>query len=398
MIVNSSFRRTAAGISTLAVSVLLLTASVWGEKGGFPIDVSGSCVSESCHADLGTKKYVHEPAADESGCTDCHEMKKEGVHSFRLIAEGGALCAECHEGKADGKFVHTPVADGECTECHDSHQSDNPKQLVHPPGSSLCFSCHDQEDFAGAYTHEPVREGECLECHNPHRADNPNQLVAAVPSLCTGCHGIEMVDQKGTFLTSEKRLFQGGEAVLHPPFEEGACFSCHLPHASRFHRLLKKNYPTMLYAKFSDDTYALCLGCHEEMAGVLKVPRTLTRTQFRNGNLNLHYRHVNKEKGRSCKVCHHHHGTKEQKLIRRTFYFGTMDLVVDFEKTGTGGSCAPSCHVRARYDRYDPAENPMNTTPREGEDATPEELERSRQLDNLGRREAGQGAGDSPGR
>lgn len=415
-------------ISSLILLLFFVSAVAGAKKSGFPIDAGGSCVTDSCHAESGTKKYVHEPAADASGCSDCHGMEREGVHTFNLLAEGGELCAECHEGKAEKEFVHTIVSDGECTgchdphqsdnpkqlilpptaelcyechddkgdkeyvhsalsegdctDCHDPHQSDNPKQLILPPTSELCHNCHDEGDFVGTYTHEPAREGDCLTCHNPHSADQPNQLVDAVPTLCVDCHGIEMIDQEDTVLTSPNRLFESEEVHLHSPFEQGKCLECHLPHVSGIHKLLRKNYPVMIYSEYSEDAYGLCMECHREMEEVLKEPRTLTGTKFRNGNLNLHQRHVNKKKGRTCKACHHHHGTKNERLIRTTFHFGTMELTLSYEKTESGGSCTSSCHLPVNYDRYDPAEVPFKTTPREGENATPAELEMSRKRDS----------------
>jgi hypothetical protein len=88
---------------------------------------------------------------------------------------------------------------------------------------------------------------------------------------------------------------------------------------------------------------------------------------------------VNREKGRTCRACHHHHGSKNSKLIRQTLPFGKRTLTIRYEKTETGGSCASACHVSVKYDRYDPVENMIKTTPRPGKDATPEELRLSRE-------------------
>ena len=109
----------------------------------------------------------------------------------------------------------------------------------------------------------------------------------------------------------------------------------------------------------------------------LKNPRTLADTEFRNGNLNLHYRHVNRPKGRTCTACHTPHGSRQKKLIREAFGFGDRTLPIQYEKTETGGTCATACHGPVSYDRCEPAENGLLTTPREGKDATTEELRKS---------------------
>jgi hypothetical protein len=77
-----------------------------------------------------------------------------------------------------------------------------------------------------------------------------------------------------------------------------------------------------------------------------------------------------------------------------------MELSINFEKTETGGTCGPSCHVPVNYDRYDPAKVEMKTSPREGKDATPEELEKSRELDIAGEANRGKPgeAGKSEGK
>lgn len=354
------------------------------EKEGFSIPSGGSCVSGSCHVDMAKKKYVHGVAADGSMCTECHEMEREGMHSFKLKAWRGELCGACHEKKADKKYNHDPVVGGECTSCHDPHQSDHPKQLVMPPTSLLCFLCHDEGAFKGSTPHGPVTEGKCLECHHPHSSDHRALVQTPQPELCLGCHSNEVRDPKGIGLPSTKELLDDKGANLHLPFAEGMCTECHFPHPTDTYRLLKGNYPPQFYALYTDKTYESCLRCHEDFGKALSEPRTLTETAFRNGNLNLHHRHVSRAKGRTCRACHHHHGSKNPKLLREAFPFGKRRLTMEYEKTPTGGSCAPACHVRAQYDRYEPVQNMMKTTPKEGRDATPEELELSRQRDTEG--------------
>jgi predicted CXXCH cytochrome family protein len=393
------------------------------------LDISGqeSCLTPSCHTDIPEKEFVHVPASDGEMCVECHEMPTKGRHTFQLKAEGADLCYECHESKSDAEYVHVPVEAGECVECHDPHSSDNsfqlkaegadlcyecheskveaeyvhvpveagecvechsphqsknPFQLLYPPTSELCFQCHDEDEFnASGSIHGPVSEGLCLKCHNPHSSDYPSQTKDSLPQLCFRCHNKTQKDPEGRRLPSIKAIYEDKEMLLHKPFGKGECTLCHYPHVSEETRLLKRKYPALFYAKFSLDEYALCLGCHKTFTKALTEPRTLTETNFRNGNLNLHYRHVNKKKGRTCRACHHHHGSKNPKLIRSHVPFGQREISLTYKKTETGGECTPTCHMLVGYDRYEPVFNALKTTPREGVDATEEELKKSRERD-----------------
>lgn len=367
-------RRLSAGLALILCPMLFTGGEAAAQQKDFPITPGASCASATCHADTAKKKFVHAAAADGGTCILCHQPQ-DNRHLFKFPAEGAALCALCHVSKSDKKFVHAPVAAGMCTMCHNPHQSDHPKQLNFPP-AALCLTCHDSKAFQGPVTHGPVADGQCIQCHNPHTSDQPRQLQAEVPQLCFKCHDKPQKDAKGVLLPPVKSTFEDKELVQHLPFAAGGCLMCHNPHAGPNHRLLVNPYPESFYTSFAKEKY-FCLGCHSEKA--FAEPRTLTDTEFRNGNLNLHYRHVNREKGRTCRACHHHHASKHPKLIRDSVAFGSRQITIDvFEKTETGGKCGPTCHSEVRYDRFEPVRNPLKVTPREGQDATPEELERAR--------------------
>jgi nitrate reductase cytochrome c-type subunit len=135
---------------------------------------------------------------------------------------------------------------------------------------------------------------------------------------------------------------------------------------------LAAKYPRGFYQSYSEDAYELCLNCHD--ADRFNLPRTLTATNFRNANLNLHYRHVHKKKGRNCLACHDPHGSRQAHTIVSAFHFGARDLTINYTATASGGTCAPACHVQAYYDRLQPADNRFRTTHRLGQDATAKEL------------------------
>lgn len=236
-----------------------------------------------------------------------------------------------------------------------------------------CVNRQAEGRFSGSVVHGPVSEGQCMKCHDIHASDKSKLLKATVPELCLDCHDKSMKDDRERLMPSVKAVFEDTELNAHKPFADGDCLCCHDPHASSHYRLLNdgRNQESF-YTSYSNKKY-ICFGCHSEKAFL--EPRTLTETNFRNGNLNLHYRHVNRKKGRSCKACHHHHASKNTALIREQVPFGERDIsITEFTKTENGGKCAPSCHRAVHYDRLEPYRSPIKVTVREGEDATYEEL------------------------
>ena len=348
------------------------------KKKDFLLRPGENCLSATCHNRLGKQAFVHAPAAStNAGCLACHKHPDPARHRFELVAGGsGEMCSQCHENQATKEFKHVPVEAGLCTFCHDPHQSNNPKQLKLPATGELCFACHNPAKFKNEFTHGPVVKGDCLRCHNPHSADHPHVLEQAVPDLCFGCHNKQVKREDGDIIVAVKPTFDNKELKHHAPFIVGDCKFCHNPHASSHYRLLNGPYPESFYASYAPNKY-ICFNCHAESSH--STPRTLTDTGFRNGNLNLHYRHVNRTKGRTCRACHDHHAAERPKLIRDKVPFGQRYITIEeFELTETGGRCTPTCHSEAAYDRYNPARVSFKVTPRPGVDATPEELQRTR--------------------
>lgn len=273
---------------------MIIAHNAAAQENIFPIEKDASCITSSCHEDMGKKKYVHLVGINRKYCYICHELAKEGEHRFiKLPPESNVLCAKCH--------------------------SEHLKQPI------------DLTEFRKA------------------------------PPMIT---------------------FEG-VGYFHDPFAEGKCTECHDPHESDFKDNLKAEYPGEFYAPYSARTYSLCFSasCHKGLEKAFTEPRTLTDTRFRNGNLNLHFRHVNKKKGRTCLVCHHYHNADNTDLIRETFLFREKLLPLQYKKTETGGSCTTTCHIPVKYDRYNPVKIIMKTTPRIGTDATPEELKLSHKRD-----------------
>jgi hypothetical protein len=114
---------------------------------------------------------------------------------------------------------------------------------------------------------------------------------------------------------------------------------------------LTESYPALFYAPFKVDTFKLCFRCHSQDLALKPTGTGLTK--FRNGEKNLHFLHVNQEKGRTCRACHEVHASTRPAHIRDAVPFGNSGwmLKINFEQTPNGGSCAPGCHAPKTYDR-----------------------------------------------
>ncbi|GBD97375.1 MAG TPA: cytochrome C [Nitrospirae bacterium] len=366
-------------------------------------DVAGACYS--CHEKFKTKKFTHTPFA-EGECISCHSPHGS-PNKFQLLAKGGKLCFNCHDEElVEGKFVHGPAAVGGCVACHDPHTADYAKNLrAEPP--NLCFMCHTDKAEAirkAEFVHTPVSEN-CTKCHNPHSAAKQFMLESNAPELCLNCHkdkkkqlstaavkhgAIEtkksclnchdvhmsdiaknlIMEPMDLCLSCHDREYKRdvGKSLMnmkkwlaenkdhHGPIKQKDCSGCHNPHGSNNFRILRNPYPPTFYKPFAVENYNLCFSCHEK--SIVLNPETTKLTNFRNGNENLHFKHVNKPiKGRTCRACHETHASNSPKHIREAVPFGSWQLPLNYQKTKTGGSCMPGCHKLKKYDRVKPVKN-----------------------------------------
>lgn len=305
-----------------AISVIFLIGSssqiVLAQPGG-------GCVTSKCHAQIGTKEWVHGPVG-AGVCSVCHTLTDEKNHKFALTAEKEQLCFNCHETSRDmmlEDFVHTPVSDGNCTGCHDPHQTDYRFSLK-GNASELCFNCHDKAKFDNEYVHGPIAVGDCNACHNPHASANEHQLNAPANEICFLCH--------------KEQSDMMNKRHLHKPVEE-KCTNCHNPHANNAKFLLPQDPP------------GLCLSCHEDLANyaqvsnphqpvsngqcqechqahssdnprLFPVPQTelcfSCHTELGDYVAKQSFKHGPVEQG-DCNACHNPHGSEHYKILRKDF-------------------------------------------------------------------------------
>ena len=296
---------------------------------------------------------MHGPAA-VGGCVACHDPHTADYQK-NLKAEGPNLCYMCHTDKADAirsaEYVHMPVSE-DCVNCHNPHSA--PKQfMLQAESPGLCLDCHAEkkEQMTGAAVrHGALETGKtCLNCHDAHMSNIAKNLTMEPLDLCLSCHNQVYTKADGTeIMNMEKWLAENTDQ--HGPIKQKDCSGCHNPHGSEYFRILRNPYPPTFYMPFAVENYNLCFSCHEKT--IVLDPETTQLTNFRNGNMNLHFVHVNKAvKGRTCRACHETHASNHPKHIRDAVPFGSWELPVNFQKTDTGGSCTPGCHKTKQYDR-----------------------------------------------
>lgn len=397
-------------IGVLVAAGLVETGAAREPVGRATVARAPTCSVSNCHPQVTQHERVHEPVT-ASRCDACHEPKLGTTpfqagprHEFKRAGDNPELCYACHNRLADERFVHAPIEMGVCILCHDPHGAEHASLLRVDTDRQLCALCHRQTFDRGDHRHPPVSDGTCGACHTPHGSDHSNNLRAAPPELCLdchdtieelledatvahdvvttgrsclGCHDPHVSDIKQLLLEEPMRLclschdkeLDTGEGKIrniaehlkanpnhHGPVRDKNCSACHNPHGGTVYRMLTEAYPAGPYAPFDEEGYALCFGCHD--VEMVEEERDDEVTEFRNGDLNLHYVHVNREdKGCTCGVCHDAHAGTGPMHIAEPMAFGKQAILTRYEATATGGSCLSSCHTKWAYDRTKPVRN-----------------------------------------
>ncbi|MBK3515880.1 cytochrome c3 family protein [Carboxylicivirga marina] len=350
----------------------------------------------NCH-DFNSKTHRHYPAA-EGECLTCHSPHASAHNSLLLEPKASNLCLTCHEQEIpDSDKVHYPVKEGQCSSCHDPHESDHP-YFIKKEKKQLCFSCHEdikiqsetayqhypfdddcanchgthnapntklliEENKALCYTchdemysrvesdghvHWPVinKEG-CVACHSPHASDQPYFLIKDNKEVCLNCHN-RTKRKDGRIVEAMSKKLKNSKTV-HAALEMDGCVTCHDPHTAKTGQFVKEVFPESEYTPAVADSFALCFSCHD--AALIENKITSDATEFREGKVNLHYLHINDNKGRSCAICHDVHASDNEHLIAHDFVFGQEVMAMRYQHDSDGGACYPGCHAKKDYDR-----------------------------------------------
>ena len=327
-----------------------------------------------CHKVRYNKRFDHKPV-QQGRCLDCHDPHQSNVRSLLKANSVNNLCLKCHQvGRKKGikkvvnmraAYKHKP-ADKNCVECHEAHTSDFPRLLKGDGKIGICLDCHsrleghiDMKKWIKSvrYKHGAVTDSKnkCLECHDPHATNHKGILKKQQVKMCLSCHNKKLKSDEDGGLLMNMAQHLKENPNWHKPIKdvkkEGGCAACHNPHGSNYFSILKKSYTTEFYGNFSKEKDFICFECHKPE--VFRQKYT-TKTNFRDGKVNLHYLHVLNKKGRSCRACHDEHASKYPHLIRKYTEFGGVKFPMRYIHTPTGGSCQPACHKRYDYDRVNP--------------------------------------------
>jgi predicted CXXCH cytochrome family protein len=339
-------------------------------------------------------KVVHQPISGGE-CIECHDPHQSGLKFQLKGASQQALCFNCHDSNlVKQKNLHTPVKGGDCMGCHNAHSSPHAHLLSMSP-EQICFSCHEdlKKGLNKKYVHKPVKEN-CQKCHDPHGSPQKAQIKKSEMEMCvdchkslhaktiqamtkpkvphqpvqkgecSSCHGVHFTDYEkllkaplqGICYTCHKDLGQkvGANKFFHGPVSQNDCAACHETHGSPYTKILRNYFPAEFYISYKTENYAICFDCHNK--DIALHAKTAELTDFRNGDRNLHFVHVNKDKkGRSCKACHEVHSGNQPKHIREEVPYGQMwSYPIRYTKTPAGGTCVVGCHKPFSYDRKSP--------------------------------------------
>jgi len=312
-----------------------------------------SILCNQCHEPvISDRKYTHGPAA-VGACNICHFAHGATQNSLITTDEINQLCYTCHTLKEQEisrlEHIHTPVQNS-CVDCHNPHESDY-KYLLSLSNPEACLTCHEdiRNRMKNALSQHAalVEEELCLNCHTPHGSNYKYNLKDQTFDLCLSCHNQDFKKDDHTIPNMDNYLKENAE--WHGPIRDKDCSGCHDPHGSENISLLHYYFPLEFYSPFDVDNYQLCFQCHPE-TNVLDAS-TVRMTGFRDGDRNLHYLHVNQEKGRTCRACHQVHASQLPFHVREAVPFGGWQLPINYSPTRDGGSCTPGCHKHFEYKR-----------------------------------------------
>jgi len=315
-----------------------------------------TCQTSKCHQGIDDHKYLHAPfKTRDKACLTCHVLSEKGIGHpiFKPLTNefNNDSCKTCHESSHKKIFsknvVHKALVENACTSCHSPHGSDHPKLLKKGFDRGLCLDCHKKtaESISNVKFHKAESFNDnCLTCHNSHNGSDKKLLKDQEINLCLGCHGNDQVKHaKMDWTKLDKKNW-------HEPVKDGNCSQCHQVHGSKDRNLLKSGYKNISYSQNIEEDAKNCFECHK--VEKFQNKHAVSETQFRNGNVNLHFLHLNSKNGsRNCHTCHEVHASNNLYLIKDNFQYRGVQLPIKFNPSKDGGTCTTACHKAFSYDR-----------------------------------------------
>ncbi len=348
-----------------------------------------------CHARPGLSGWI---SAKTAGTTQLlHHFTADSIDDISLKERHRAIvsenCQRCHPGARRLNERHGLLISHErhdelglqCVACHAGNIA-HPKEVPDKDNKvaglvdiDLCFTCHDGKQEVGDVVAFNARnEDNCGKCHPDsgyalaHGKGHPS---AATRKPCLSCHDAP-VEKAPHFKWNRKEQAQlcskchepAKDLVsTHKPYAEGKCDECHLVMS-----------PSHLFRVGPKPNANFCLGCHEDLARVLKSkdPKVISGFADIEEETDLHRYHADElaDDPRWCATCHAAHGSKSKRgivLLKPTEEEEDEDedededegddedededeaVSASFEATETGGRCSGSCHEddTMEYDR-----------------------------------------------
>lgn len=363
----------------------------------YPLVRPKDTLCTSCH-DNGARTLVRHKAAREDECLACHDP--HGSRSTALLIADSTKdnCAQCHQ-RHEGVVRHAANASDSCELCHEVHGSDHRSLLrasspiencrechpttvhavetathSHAKVEGTCLRCHDphaspsrallitspRETCTKCHTdigatvndatvpHDAVLKGEqCARCHDAHSSEHPSMLRRTQAEICLSCHNKPVKAADNRTIASMDSLSTA--PVVHGAVNHGDCSACHSVHGGNLKNLLVAVNTAFPHGQYDRRKYALCFSCHDP-----RLAESAARTQFRDGDSNLHEAHLRTgERSIGCGACHAVHDAELPRLIAKSVKFegSTWAMPMGFTLTKDGGTCASACHETLEYSR-----------------------------------------------
>lgn len=196
---------------------------------------------------------------------------------------------------------------------------------VAPVAADDCLDCHDLAAISpgGTVVHAPFGDKDCGSCHADHGDEERLILTEQGNALCEQCHTFS----EATFLAAHRKIAPTGKA---------ACIGCHDPHRTPGRRLLRAGLHEPVKAGACEKCHrsdgklllasnrGLCFVCHQKPAFSRPIVHEPVKKSL-------------------CLDCHDPHGAASVRLLKGSY---------SLEREARGGdreyAFCFTCHERAR--------------------------------------------------